>query len=45
MGILKEFLENSTVHGLSYIAGTRKYIRLIWIFIVITGFSVAGRVL
>ena len=42
MGVLQEFLENSTIHGLSYIAGTTKYIRIIWIFIVITGFCMGG---
>ena len=39
---IKSFLETSTIHGLSYISTTGKYIRLFWIFVVITGFSGAG---
>ena len=42
MSGLKEFLESSTIHGLTYISTTRKYIRLFWIFVVIVGFSGAG---
>ena len=36
---LKKFLESSTIHGLSYIAGNRRLIRLFWICVVITGFA------
>ena len=32
------FLESSTIHGLTYISTTRKYVRLFWILVVITGF-------
>ena len=32
------FLEASTVHGLIYISTTRKYARLFWIIVVLTGF-------
>ena len=32
------FLESSTIHGLTYISTTRKYARLFWILVVITGF-------
>ena len=39
---VKEFLETSTIHGLSWISGTRRWSRLLWILIVIGGFSVAG---
>ena len=39
---IKSFLETSTIHGLSYISTTGKYIRLFWSFVVITGFSGAG---
>ena len=42
MDFIKSFLENSTIHGLSYISTTRKYSRVIWIFIVILAFSFAG---
>ena len=38
----KEFLDTSTIHGLSWISGTRKWSRLFWILIVIGGFSGAG---
>ena len=36
------FLESSTIHGLSYIAAGRKYVRLFWILVVIGGFTGAG---
>ena len=32
------FLETSTIHGLTYISTTRKYARLFWIIVVVTGF-------
>ena len=32
------FLESSTIHGLTYISTTRKYARLFWILVVISGF-------
>ena len=32
------FLESSTIHGLTYISTTRRYARLLWILVVITGF-------
>ena len=32
------FLESSTIHGLTYISSTRKYARVFWIIVVITGF-------
>ena len=32
------FLESSTIHGLSYISTTRKFVRLFWVLVVITGF-------
>ena len=35
----KEFLESSTIHGLSYIAGNRVLVRLLWVCVVITGFT------
>ena len=35
---IKTFLESSTIHGLAYISTTRKYVRLFWILVVITGF-------
>ena len=38
----REFLESSTIHGLVYIATTRRLVRLLWILIVIGGFSGAS---
>ena len=39
MGCVSNFLESSTIHGLAHIATGRKYMRLIWILIVIGGFT------
>ena len=39
---VRTFLESSTIHGLSYISTTRRYARLLWMCIVIMGFSGAG---
>ena len=39
---VKEFLESSTIHGLSYIAGNRVLVRLLWVCVVITGFTGAA---
>ena len=39
---LEQFLESSTIHGLVYISTSRKFIRLFWILVVITGFSIAS---
>ena len=38
---VKTFLESSTIHGLAYIAVTRKYARLLWTLIVFAGFTYA----
>ena len=35
---VRTFLESSTIHGLTYISTTRKYTRLFWILVVLTGF-------
>ena len=37
-----EFLSSSTIHGLSYIAGNRRLVRLFWICVVIAGFTGAA---
>ena len=42
MTTIRNFFESSTIHGLTYIATSRKYVRLFWIIVVIAGFSVAG---
>ena len=39
------FLESSTIHGLTYISTTRKYVRLLWILVVITGFVGASLII
>ena len=39
---VRVFLESSTIHGLTYISTTRKYARLFWFSIVVTGFVGAG---
>ena len=39
---IKAYLESSTIHGLSYISATRGCTRLVWVLVVITGFSAAG---
>ena len=39
--MMKTFLASSTIHGLSYISSSRRYSRLFWIMVVITGFGVA----
>ena len=36
---VRKYLESSTVHGLIYIATTKKYARLFWILVVIAGFT------
>ena len=42
METIKNFFESSTVHGLNYISTTKKYVRLFWIIVVISGFTGAG---
>ena len=39
---IKNFLESSTIHGLTYISTTSKYVRLLWTIVVIIGFTTAG---
>ena len=39
---IKEFLQSSSIHGLVYISTGKRYLRLIWLCVVIAGFSVAG---
>ena len=40
---VKEFLESSTIHGLTYISTSRNsLIRILWIVVVISGFITAG---
>ena len=42
MDNIKEFLETSTIHGLSYISTGRKYTRCLWIAVVLAGFTGAS---
>ena len=39
---IKEFLESSTVHGLTYISMSKSFNKLVWIAIVCAGFLTAG---
>ena len=39
---IRNFLETSTVHGISYISTTKKYVKVFWILVVIGGFTGAG---
>ena len=42
---VRTFFESSTIHGLTYIATTRKYVRIFWILAVITGFMGASLII
>ena len=42
MEVFRQFLEASTIHGLSYISSTRTLSRVFWTSVVIAGFSSAG---
>ena len=39
---VKQFLEFSTIHGLVYISTNRRLVRLLWLGVVIAGFTGAG---
>ena len=39
---IRNFLESSTIHGLTYISTTGKYARLFWFIVVTAGFIGAG---
>ena len=39
------FLESSTIHGLAYISTTRKWVKLFWIVVVVSGFVGAGYII
>ena len=41
MGGFKDFLESSTIHGLGYISTTKNLVKIFWIGVVISGFTVA----
>ena len=39
---VREFLESSTIHGFTYLAKSSRLVRMFWVGVVFTGFSVAG---
>ena len=39
------FLESSTIHGLAYISTTRKWVKIFWILVVVSGFAGAGYII
>ena len=45
MEYIKDFLESSTIHGLSHIAKTRKFFGVLWICTVVAGFVFAGYII
>ena len=45
MKLLKEFFENSTIHGLQYVSSTRHFARVFWILTVVTGFLMAALII
>ena len=42
MELFRRFLENSTIHGLTYISTTTRFSRLFWFLIVVGGFILSG---
>ena len=42
MGILQEFLETSTIHGLHYVGTAKTSMKIFWILVVAVCFSVAS---
>ena len=43
MGIVRTFLETSTIHGLGHISSNKKArVKLLWILVVVAGFTGAG---
>ena len=42
MESVKEFLNFSTIHGLVYLATNKRLVRLLWLGVVIAGFTGAG---
>ena len=42
MKVIAEFFEASTIHGLSYIASSRSFVKPLWITIVVACFTFAG---
>ena len=42
MEVVRDIFQSSTIHGLSHIAGNRRLVRLLWICVVIAGFTGAA---
>ena len=42
MALIKEYLSSATIHGLSFIGNTQKFVQLFWIFVVVSAFSSAA---
>ena len=42
MELISKYLESSTIHGLFHISTSRKFDRVLWIFIVVSGFICSG---
>ena len=42
---LKTFLDSSTIHGLAHIASTRRLVRLLWVGVVVLGFTLAATII
>lgn len=45
LSTFNEFFESSTIHGVSYLTRTNPLIRIFWIFIIFTGFILAGNLI
>ena len=45
MSVLTSFLENSSIHGLGFIAQTRACVRVFWVIVVICGFALASLIM
>ena len=41
----RDFLSGSTIHGLSHIGSTKKLVRVAWIIVVMSGFTIAGYII
>ena len=40
-----EFLSSSTIHGLAHISSTRRLVRLLWVGVVVLGFTLAAAII
>ena len=40
-----EFLSSSTIHGLAHISSTRRLVRLLWVGVVVLGFTLAATII